>query len=188
MDSEPSPDIAAFAARHSRRAQAAKARKYTFRQPDIGDGADLWRLVRASGVLELNSAYCYLMMADHFGDTCLIAERRGKPVGLVIAFLEPRRPDTIFVWQIGVASSERGRGLGTRLLLALLEKKACAGVRFLESTVTASNRASITLFTRLARRLGTACRVSKGYGVDHFPDSAHEAEALFRIGPIGTRT
>lgn len=158
---------------------------YRFRTPAVDDGTAMLELVQASGTLEANSAYSYVMLADRFPETCVVAEREGESVGFVSAFISPEREDTVFVWQIGVAQSERGRGLARRMLQELLRRPACQGVRFLEATVTPSNKASAALFRSLARELGAQCRRERGFEEDCFPEEGdHEPERLFRIGPF----
>jgi len=159
-------------------------RQPVFRQPGREDGPTLWRLARASGGLEVNSAYSYIMMAHFFGPTCVLAEDAGRPIGFVSGFIPPERPDTVFVWQIGVDPGERGRGLGRAMLSALVSRPACATVRYLDATVTPSNRASRSLFSGFARAMGTAMAESEGFPASLFPEGAHEAEHLLRIGPF----
>lgn len=159
-----------------------------FRSPTPEDGADLWRLVRDAGTLELNSPYTYILMASHFADTCLVAEADeaadgDDPLGLVIAYRPPTHRDAVFVWQVAVSPAARGRGLGRRLLEELVERLRPAGVRFLEASVTPGNEASRALFRSLAREAGVPCRVEEFMTEDLFPE-AHEAEELFRIGPF----
>lgn len=156
-----------------------------FRSPAPEDGADLWRLVRDAGTLELNSPYTYILMASHFAGTCLLAEAEDAdaPLGLVIAYRPPTHPDAVFVWQVAVSPAARGRGLGRRLLETLVERLRPAGVRFLEATVTPDNEASRALFRSVAREAGVPCRVEEFMTEDLFPE-AHEAEELFRIGPF----
>jgi L-2,4-diaminobutyric acid acetyltransferase len=150
----------------------------------VEDGAEVWRLVRDSGGLDLNSSYAYLLVCDRFGDTCLLAETGDALAGFVMAFRPPRDPDVIFVWQIGVAASARGLGVGRKLLLGLLELDACRGVRFLETTITPSNEGSEALFRSFARHAGAeTVEVSGGYPTALFPDGK-ETERLFRIGPL----
>lgn len=161
----------------------------TFRAPGIGDGLRLWELVRDSGSLDLNSPYAYLLLARDFADTCVIAESPVGLAGFVTAYVPPARPDVVFVWQIAVHSSARKRGLGRRLLHSLLRSPACAGVRYLECTVTPSNRPSSRLFESLARDLSVPCERGRGFPRECFPGRDHEEEELYRIGPIKqTRT
>lgn len=155
-----------------------------FRRPEMEDGATLWRLVRDAGTLELNSSYTYLLMSTHFAETCLLAEDEdGTPLGLVLAYRPPTHPESVFVWQVAVAPEARGQGLGRRLLEELFARTAEDGVRFLEATVTPDNKPSRKLFRSFARELDTECRVEDFMDEEVFPKD-HEAEDLFRIGPI----
>ena len=155
------------------------------RPPTVKDAAAIWRLVRDSGVLDLNSPYSYLILCRHFAETCLVAEMRGEIVGFVTAYRPPVTSNVIFVWQVGVARSMRGRGLGLTILEALVRKEVANGVSFLEATVTPSNAPSQALFRALAQRLHTQCVETPCFPTHLFPDETHEAEDLFRIGPFG---
>ena len=158
-----------------------------FRPARQTDGAALWRLVKATGQLELNSAYFYLLFATDFGDTCLVAERNDGIVGAVIGYHPPRQPDTAFVWQVGVLPALRGQGLGQRLLdqwLALPANRAC---RWVTATVAEDNLASRALFGGFARRHATECAVTPLFTSEQFPHP-HPAEPLLRIGPIARDT
>lgn len=157
----------------------------SIRPPTVEDAAAMWRLVRDSGVLDVNSPYSYLILCRHFGQTCLVAEAAGEIVGFVTAYRPPVEPQVIFVWQIGVAQSMRGRGVGLTLLDALVRKEAANGASFLEATVTPSNAPSQALFRAIAQRLHTKCEETPCFSTHLFPDETHEAEDLFRIGPFG---
>ncbi|HET9679700.1 MAG TPA: diaminobutyrate acetyltransferase [Gammaproteobacteria bacterium] len=155
----------------------------TFRAAKSGDGADLWRLIKNAGTLEPNTAYFYLIFAEHFGDTCLVAEQDGAIVGGVIAYRPPSDSGSVFVWQIGVAPAGRGQGLGKRLLQELMQLPACADARWLTATVADDNEISQRLFRGFARDKDVSCEESDFFTADMFPQ-AHEAERLFRIGPL----
>lgn len=153
------------------------------RPATLADGAAIWRLVRASGRLDLNSSYAYLLLCDRFAETCLVAEASAGLVGFVAGLVPPRSPEVIFVWQIGVHRAARGQGIGGRLLDALLDQATCRDVRFLETTVTASNETSQRLFASFAQRHGASLAVDDGYSETLFPDDK-EGEMLHRIGPL----
>lgn len=154
-----------------------------FRSARPGDGAALWQLVDATGALELNSAYFYLLFAADFGDTCLVAERDGRIVGAVVGYHPPRRPDTAFVWQIGVLPELRGLGLGLKLLQEWAALPANRGCKWVTATVADDNAASQALFRRFARDCGADCEVSPLFTPELFP-RPHPAEPLYRIGPL----
>lgn len=160
----------------------------TIRGAQPRDGEAIWRLVRASEALELNTCYAYVLLCDHFGGTCLVATRGDDLVGFVAAYRPPSRPDVVFVWQIGVDAAARGHGVAGRLLDTLLSRPACTGVTALEATVAPSNTASSRLFESFARRRGVDCRVTEGYPAAMFGEPAHEPEALFHIGPLNPST
>lgn len=154
-----------------------------FRAARSGDGKALWEMVRDAGTLEPNTAYFYLIFAEHFGDTCLIAEQDGKVLGGIIGYRWPREPESVFVWQIGVTAEARGRGLAKRMLAALLELPGCRDVKWLTATVALDNEPSQRLFRAFARDAGVECRETDFFTPDMFPGQ-HEAEQLFRIGPL----
>lgn len=151
--------------------------------PTVEDGAAMWELVNNS-TLDQNSAYKYVMMAEFFAETCVVAKENDDVVGFITAFIPPDRPDVVFVWQVGVDSSQRGKGIASKMLTELVSRKACENVRFVEATVTPSNKASQSLFRRLAKTYQTECIVSDFFPEEIFPGEGHEAELSFRIGPI----
>lgn len=156
---------------------------FLFRSAGPDDGAAVWRLVQATGALELNSTYCYLLLVHDFGDTCLIAEQDGEVVGVVLGYHPPRKPDTAFVWQVGVLPALRGRGLGMRMLQAWLALPTNADCTWVTATVAEDNPASQALFGRLAATHHTGCEVLPHFRADQFPPG-HPAEPLYRIGPL----
>lgn len=155
----------------------------SFRAVRPDDGCALWRVVEATGTLELNSAYFYVLFASDFRDTCLIAEHDAEAVGVIVGYRHPREPDTAFVWQIGVLPSHRGCGLGSRMLHAWLDLPANRRCRWLTATVAHDNRASRALFLRVARERGARCEVVPHFTADLFP-VPHPPEPLYRVGPL----
>ncbi|WP_078551877.1 diaminobutyrate acetyltransferase [Bacillus alkalicellulosilyticus] len=155
----------------------------TLEKPTVEDGAAMWELVNNS-TLDLNSSYKYIMMCEFFAETCVVAKENDKVVGFVTAFIPPERQDVVFVWQIGVDASQRGKGVASKILNELLSREACKDVRYVEATVTPSNNASKSLFRRLAKDYKTDCEILECFSEDLFPGDDHEAELTFRVGPI----
>lgn len=155
-----------------------------YRPPVIEDGTPIWKLVRDSGVLDLNSVYCYLLLCKDCSETCAVAEAKGEILGFVTAYLPPGRKDSLFIWQIGVSSALRGQGVASRLLQEILQRESCRGVRFLEATIGPSNEASHTLFAALAKRLDAGLSEQPCFDAALFPGESHEPENLIRIGPF----
>lgn len=157
----------------------------TFRKPNVHDASAVWKLIQDTGVLDLNSSYCYLMLSHYFNDTCMLVENQDNDVvGFASAFLVPKRPDTLFVWQVAVSETARGHGIGTAMLQNLLRRPMCRDVRHLETTVTADNLASEAMFRRLAKSLRTNLDIKTGFTEDLFPGNGHEHERLIVIGPL----
>lgn len=156
------------------------------RPPVPQDGPTLWRLADRLG-LDLNSAYAYLLVSSHFAATSVIAELDGEAVGFVAGYRPPTGDDALFVWQVGSAPEARGRGLARRMILEILGRDSCEGVRYIEATVTPQNQASRALFASFARVLGTEIEISPCFDRDCFPGD-HAPEELHRIGPFESRS
>lgn len=156
-----------------------------FRTPSIEDGEPIHRVVRESGVLDVNSCYLYLLLCQEFAQTCVVAERESdqRIVGFVTGFRPPEKPDTVFLWQVGVDTEAQGQGLGRHLVEAFLEQPGARDARVLETTISPSNEASQGLFRSVARGRGADLTAQPWFLEDHFPPG-HEAEELYRIAPI----
>lgn len=151
--------------------------------PVKADGAAFWRIARDSEKLDLNSSYAYVLWCHDFADTSVVARVDNVPVGFVMGYRKPAAPDTTLVWQVAVDQSQRGRGLAGTLLDSLFVRLVGEGVRYLETTITSDNVASICLFESFARRWNATLERSAFLMADDFPDE-HEPEDLFRIGPL----
>ncbi len=160
----------------------------SLREPTPADGRAVHQLVVDTGVLDVNSVYAYCALFRHFPDTCVVAtgasESPASTDGFVTGHRIVARPDTLFVWQVGVAEAARGQGLATRMLTHLVQS---TGVDFIETTVTPDNTASRTLFRRLAESLGADCTVGPCLTPEHLGEG-HAPEELFRIGPFSNRS
>lgn len=156
----------------------------TLRAPRIEDATAIYDLIRRSPPLDLNSLYCYLLLCDHFRNTCITAERESVIVGFISAYIPPEKPGTIFVWQVAVDESMRHRSLATTMLEALLERELLSRARCLETTVTPSNRASMAFFRSFAGKRDAAFSTEPCYSEELFGTEDHEAELLIRIDPL----
>lgn len=159
-----------------------------FRQPTPADAAAMWRCVRDSGALDLNSPYAYLLVCSDHAATSVVAYDDTGLVGFVAAYRPPLRSDAVFVWQVAVDTRARGAGLGQRLLHAVLQTEANRSARLLTATVTPSNAPSLALFRGFARRLGVSCSEHERFAAELFPaeasDGGHEPELELTIGPL----
>lgn len=144
----------------------------------------LYQLVANSAPLDTNSAYCNLLQCSHFQSTSIAAFLDGCLVGSVTGYRIPDRTDTLFIWQVAVDSNVRGKKLASRMLSNLLALKNLQDVRFLETSITPENEASIRLFSALAKNINTKITRSVMFDKSMHFQSAHETEYLFQIGPF----
>ena len=160
-------------------------RKLTIRKPTAQDGAAVWKLVKHSGSLDLNSPYAYLMACEMFAGTSAVACVEDTLVGFVTGYRKPMQLDTLFIWQIGIDPVYRGQGIGKQLLKSVLQREENADASYVEATIGPDNTASSQLFLRLADELGTTCSLTNHFEPDWFPsDTPHDGELLYRIGPL----
>ncbi len=160
----------------------------SFRAPTSEDGADVWELIRKSGPLDENSLYCNLVQCDHFADTCVIAELGGEIVGWISAFIPPDGSDTLFVWQVAVGESARGRGVAKKMLEELLARPVCVDVKQLKTTITADNDASWALFNSFAENMDAELDHEPHYEEDAHFGGKHATEYMVTIGQIDRKS
>lgn len=152
------------------------------------DGQAIHRLVEQCPPLDLNSLYAYLLLSEHFADTCVLAQdERSEVLGFVSAYVPPYKPEVLFVWQVAVHSRARGQALARRMLCKLLERPGLSAIRYIETTVGPDNAASRGVFAGLARQLHAAVSDSALFGPELFGPAGHEEERLLRIGPFQAR-
>lgn len=158
------------------------------RRPTAADALGVHRLVADSGVLDLNSTYAYLLLSTDFADTSIVGERNGRVCGFVGGYHPPQRPDVLFVWQVVVAATERGTGLGGAMLDALVHRvrsERNGHPITVEATVAPSNASSRALFGGLARRHGVPMSEHERFVAAELDlNGDHEDEPVLRIGPI----
>lgn len=151
--------------------------------PTKVDGADLWRIATDSQKLDVNSSYAYVLWCQDFSDTSVVARLNGAAVGFIIGYRKQRDPETALVWQVAVDDVARGRGLAGGMLDTLYTRLYADGVRYLETTITPDNQASIALFSSFAKRWSATLERSELFVEGDFPEE-HEPEDLYRIGPL----
>lgn len=143
----------------------------------------MWRLAERSGGLDLNTPYAYVLWCRDFARTSSVVELDGEVAGYVTGYRRPDAPDTLFVWQITVATEARGLGLAGRLLDGLVERLSEEGLGWLEATVTPDNEASRRTFAALATRHGADITTAPLFESRQFP-IPHDPELLVRVGPL----
>jgi len=158
--------------------------KLYLRSPQVTDGYALNRLVAASPPLDRNSVYCNLLQCMHFADTSVAAELDGELVGFISAYIPPNEPDTLFVWQVVVAQSARGIGVGKRMLHWLVGQPSCEKTLRLATSITSDNQASWALFESFAKSCNALPVKTLLFQRDKHFAGQHEDEYLLRIAPL----
>ena len=150
------------------------------RTPSRADGSRIWELVRECAPLDENSMYCNLIQADHFGETCVVAEMKGEIVGWISGYIIPEST-TLFVWQVAVGKKARGNGLGKTMLKHLLGRDACAEVNQLQTTITKDNGPSWALFRSFASAIGGELSDAPHYKSEAHFAGHHKTEHMVTI-------
>jgi len=125
-----------------------------------------------------------MLICTHFQNTSIVAEVDGRIHGLVSGYLDPEMPEILFVWQVAVDASLRGKGVAMGMLKALLARVNLRHVTMIDTTISPSNTASQNLFKRLALELRSGMEVEPYFKRELFGGEAHEDEERYRIGPF----
>ncbi|MBU8817046.1 diaminobutyrate acetyltransferase [Mycolicibacterium goodii] len=162
-------------------------------RPPRGDDAIAIRdLAAATGVLDLNSTYAYLLLATDFSATSIVAETDGELRGFITGYHPPPRPNVLFVWQVAVAPAAQGTGLASAMIDNLVERvrsDSRGQPITVEATVSPGNTASRAFFGAFARRHDVPLVERPYFDSDLLDaDGAHEDEPILRIGPIGVHS
>ena len=163
---------------------ATPAPELVLRAPSPDDGAALYDLIAACPPLDRNSRYCNLLQVSHFADTAVVADAGGRLLGSITGYRLPHAPDTLFIWQVAVHEAARGQGLATRMMDAVVDREACHGVRWLETTIDPANAASWSAFRKFADARGAPTEQRLLFSRDRHFAGQHGDEVLLRIGPF----
>ena len=153
------------------------------KNPDSDYGYQISELIKNSPPLDLNSTYLYFIQSHYFNKTCAIAVNEiDRVIGFVSGFQDPRKKDTLFIWQVAISKDARGNGLASKLIHFILQEHP--HMQFIETTITKNNTSSISLFNKISQELNT--NIIEEPFLDktkHFLNQ-HDSENLFRIGPF----
>ena len=87
-----------------------KSSEINYRHPTIDDGLNIYSLVKSCPPLDVNSQYFYYILCKDFSNTCVVAEYGRDLLGFVLAYLQPEKPQSLFVWQVAVENMQEERG------------------------------------------------------------------------------
>ena len=154
------------------------------RKPIPQDGPSVHHLINQIPELDSNSIYCNLLQCSHFSNTSIITVEQGETVGFISGYVKPGSPETLFVWQVAVCERARGMGIASQMLKQLAERQGLAYITHLETTITASNKASWALFNRFAKQFAAPIDRSVLFNSSTHFNNEHDSEWLARIGPL----
>ena len=155
---------------------------FQIRNVKLEDVKEVYKLlVTNRPYVGLNSRYTYFLLAKDFSDTCVVVEHAGKIIAFSSGYVPPSRTDTFFSWETIVHRDYRGHSLQKRMLLHQLRM---TNAKYFEGTVNPSNKVSKRNFCELAELLNTKCEKRVLFSEKDFENDGHEAEVLYRIGPI----
>lgn len=154
---------------------------YIIQHPDIRDGLAIYRLVKKTKVLDVNSSYLYNLIGEHFSKTSLVVKSKNSVVGFISGYFLPQSPDTLFIWQVGVDASMRGKGLAKKLVKTLIDTHEDK-IATIHTTVSPSNVPSNKLFDSIAKQYGATIEHQTFLTAEDF-EEGHEEEVL-KIIPI----
>ncbi len=156
--------------------------EFEIRNIRVEDIKQVYKLLVANRpYVGLNSRYTYFLLAKDFSNTCVVAEHEGEIVGFSSGYVPPLRTDTFFNWETVVHKAYRGHGLQKRMLLQQIKS---SDAKYFEGTVNPSNEASKRNFRKLAELFNTKWQEKMLFSEEDFENDGHEAEVLYRIGPI----
>lgn len=154
------------------------------KKPDSTTGWQVHQLIQQCPPLDTNSVYCNLLQCSHFANTSVAAWQGEKLVGFISGYIPPEKPNCLFIWQVAVHTVARGQKLASKMLQHILQRPGCESVVYLETTITADNKASWALFESLARSLNTEIETKVFFDKDQHFNGQHDSEHLLRIGPF----
>jgi L-2,4-diaminobutyric acid acetyltransferase len=155
--------------------------KWIFREPEVSDGNDIYRLISECPPLDVNSSYCNFLQSTHFSKTCILVEHKGDLAGFISSYQKPNEPNVLFIWQVAVDPRFRGNALAYKMIDALLKREWMEGIDAIETTITKSNQASWALFKKLDAKNGSSGEVTTFLDENVHFNGQHDTEYLYRI-------
>ena len=113
----------------------------------------------------------------HFASTSLLAEAAaGAPIGFVLGFVSPGRPDEAVLHLVAVEPNHRRQGLGRRLVDAFAADATAAGARTIRAVAWPDDRPAVRFFRAIGFRAEEGPGSMNLYGVPAWPDHEFDGE------------
>ncbi len=156
---------------------------FNFEHPDLKDGYEVNQLVKQCKPLDENSVYCNILQCYHFKDTSICVRYSGEICGFVSGYIIPQT-NSLFIWQVAVSETQRGKGLALKMISKILESEACSNVNNIKTSITNSNTSSQRLFTKIADKYSTQIKSEAFINQANHFNGEHESEYLYTVGPL----
>lgn len=114
------------------------------------EAALLLNLARLCPPLDVHTPYTYWVICHLYGATTMVLEDDGTAIGYLMAVPRNR---SLFLWQVGILESHRGRGLAT-LLFDALAAATKGDFDTFELTIAPENGPSNAAFASWCRKNG----------------------------------
>ncbi|HEY7970690.1 MAG TPA: GNAT family N-acetyltransferase [Candidatus Limnocylindrales bacterium] len=116
----------------------------------------------------------------HFASTSLLAEDTEAadraPLGFLLGFVSPDRPDEAVLHLVAVEPNHRRLGLGRRLVDAFAADAAAAGARSIRAVAWPDDRPAVVFFRAIGFRAEEGPGSMNLYGVPAWPDHEFDGE------------
>ena len=152
-----------------------------FRAPQASDAAEISLLLKESGAPTHSELHRSLLQSDQFRETCGVVEIAGDIVGWISAYLPPFDPESLYVWQIAVSKKARGLGVAHRMLLDLMNRDICDGVRRLQISIRFDDPDGWEFIQRYADIRGASMAVQANYLRDVSASGLQPTEHLVTV-------
>ncbi len=114
---------------------------------------------------------------QHFAGTSWLAEDDAAgPVGFLVGFVSPDRPDEAYVHLIGTSPNHRRAGIGRELYRRFCDDATTRGARRVTAVTWPGNRASLLFHRALGFEASQASGTKNLYGSSAFPDYDADGE------------
>lgn len=123
------------------------------------DFLEVHRFTAECPPMENYPEHVYKIILRYFGDCCFVAEENEMLIGFAMGIVPQRFPGTYFLWQIGIAPSYQGQGIGGKLVREIENELKNTGFGRIELTIDPVNLPSRKLFEKMGYR-----NISKSVG------------------------
>lgn len=123
--------------------------------------------------------HVYKIILRYFGDCCFVAEENGQIIGFAMGIVPQSFPGTFFLWEIGVAPSYQGQGIGRKLVREVETELRKLEFKRIEVTIDPVNLPSQKLFEKMgyqniSERVGKTIEVEGNLAVqDYYKPGRH---------------